>query len=380
MQEQLMKYSPDTGEERPYPSNAKQWREYHGRVAWLYNPWTGKQRDLLDIGSDVLGELIVPDKVILFKAEGPWGVTPCQQETAEVSPNYCCEVEIPESNVLYDLGEKKVYSHHSKTENSPRGLADKLLRDFPTTDKVLTEKEMVILKSVEQAEKLVGCKLLYGWWAKHLMTGDMTESLSRNKNMLTYRLGNTMTEFVCTNEAVAETVMQNLMPVKTSDASYSGTDTYQNTNRYHGADVILVGGDPISRKRWNEVYGSMPTPSEDVMKGFYNRAVDALGKSPDLTIVKPVSQTLDDTEAMILEAVQSAERLLLGTTTLSYWVKFPLATKVNSKLTREKDTLVYVSGKTKTKYYCATENVAILAQSSVVLLDDDKAKTVEQTT
>jgi hypothetical protein len=124
----------------------------------------------------------------------------------------------------------------------------------------------------------------------------------------------------------------------------------------------------------------MPTPSEDVMKGFYNRAVDALGKSPDLTIVKPVSQTLDDTEAMILEAVQSAERLLLGTTTLSYWVKFPLATKVNSKLTREKDTLVYVSGKTKTKYYCATENVAILAQSSVVLLDDDKAKTVEQTT
>ena len=86
MQEQLMKYSPDTGEERPYPSNAKQWREYHGRVAWLYNPWTGKKRDLRDIGSDVLGELIVPDKVILFKAEGPWGVTPCQQETAEERP------------------------------------------------------------------------------------------------------------------------------------------------------------------------------------------------------------------------------------------------------------------------------------------------------
>ena len=116
MQEQLMKYSPDTGEERPYPSNAKQWREYHGRVAWLYNPWTGEKRDLQDIGCDVFGELIVP----------------------------------------------------------PSG--------------------------------------------------------------------------------------------ETSNTSYSRNCTYQNTNRYHGADVILVGGDPISRKRWNDVYGSMPTPSEDVTK------------------------------------------------------------------------------------------------------------------
>ena len=183
MQEQLMKYSPDTGEERPYPSNAKQWREYHGRVAWSYNPWTGENRDLRDIGSDVLGELIVPPSV------------------------------------------------------------------------------------------------------------------------------------------------------KTSNVSYSGNGTYQNTN-----------------------------PSDQA------------------TTVKPVRQILDDTESWILEAVQLAERLLLGTTTLSYWVKFPLATKVSRKLTREKETLVYVSGNTKTKYYCATENVAILAQSSVVLLDDDKAKTVEQTT
>ena len=212
MQEQLMKYSPDTGEDRPYPSNAKQWREYHGRVAWLHNPWTGKQRDLLDIGSDVYGELIVPPSV------------------------------------------------------------------------------------------------------------------------------------------------------KTSNVSYSGNGMDQNTSHYNGADVILVGGDPISRKRWDEVYEHLAPCLREV------------------TTVNPVSQTLDDTEAWILEAVQSAERLLLGTTMLSYWVKFPLATKVSRKLTREKETLVYVSGKTKTKYYCATENVAILAQSSVVLLDDDKAKTVEQTT
>ena len=212
MQEQLMKYSPDTGEECPYPSNAKQWREYHGRVAWLHNPWTGKQRDLLDIGSDVYGELIVPPSV------------------------------------------------------------------------------------------------------------------------------------------------------KTSNVSYSGNGMDQNTSHYNGADVILVGGDPISRKRWDEVYEHLAPCLREV------------------TTVNSVSQTLDDTEAWILEAVQSAERLLLGTTMLSYWVKFPLATKVSRKLTREKETLVYVSGKTKTKYYCATENVAILAQSSVVLLDDDKAKTVEQTT
>ena len=58
MQEALMKYSPDTGEERPYPSNAKQWREYHGRVAWLYNPWTGEKRDPKDVGSDVYGSLL----------------------------------------------------------------------------------------------------------------------------------------------------------------------------------------------------------------------------------------------------------------------------------------------------------------------------------
>jgi hypothetical protein len=83
--------------------------------------------------------------------------------------------------------------------------------------------------------------------------------------------------------------------------------------------------------------------------------------------VNPVSQTLDETESWILGAVQSAERLLLGTTAVSYWVKFPLSDKVNSKLTREKEVLIYVSGNTKTKYYCATENVAILAQSSVWL-------------
>ena len=169
----------------------------------------------------------------------------------------------------------------------------------------------MILESVEQAEKQVGCKLLYGWYTKHLVAEDVVESLSRNKNVLTYRLGNTMTEFICTNEAVAEMVMRGLMPVKTSNSPYSGNGKYQNTNRYHGADVVLVDGDPISCKHWDKVYGHLATPSDQV------------------TTVKPVSQTLDDTESWILETVQSAERLLLGTTAVSYWVKFPLAEKVS---------------------------------------------------
>jgi hypothetical protein len=131
MQEQLMKYSPDTGEERPYPSNAKQWREYHGRVAWLYNPWTGKQRDLLDIGNDVFGESIVPD--------------------TEVSPNYCCEVEMPESNVLYDLGEEKVYSHYSKAKDSLCGLS---------VSQTLDDTEAMILDVVQSAERLLPAERL----------------------------------------------------------------------------------------------------------------------------------------------------------------------------------------------------------------------------
>jgi hypothetical protein len=57
-QEQLMKYDPTNGQEKPYPSHAKQYREWHGLVAWIYNPWTGKQRLPGDIGTDVQGFLI----------------------------------------------------------------------------------------------------------------------------------------------------------------------------------------------------------------------------------------------------------------------------------------------------------------------------------
>ena len=60
MQNILMKFDPATGEERPYPSHAAKWREWHGGTAWLFDPWTGRRRDARDVGSDVHGLLIVP--------------------------------------------------------------------------------------------------------------------------------------------------------------------------------------------------------------------------------------------------------------------------------------------------------------------------------
>ena len=60
MQDALMKFDPATGEERPYPSHATQWRNWHGIAAWLFDPWTGKRRNAYDVGSDVCGLLIAP--------------------------------------------------------------------------------------------------------------------------------------------------------------------------------------------------------------------------------------------------------------------------------------------------------------------------------
>jgi hypothetical protein len=60
MQDALMKFDPATGEERPYPSHATQWRNWHGIAAWLFDPWTGRRRNAHDVGSDVHGLLIEP--------------------------------------------------------------------------------------------------------------------------------------------------------------------------------------------------------------------------------------------------------------------------------------------------------------------------------
>jgi len=58
--EMLMRFDPATGQEKPYPSHAGQWRAYFGQVAWLFNPWTGLRRRAEDVGTDTLGHLVVP--------------------------------------------------------------------------------------------------------------------------------------------------------------------------------------------------------------------------------------------------------------------------------------------------------------------------------
>lgn len=57
-QDKVMVYDPATGANRPYPSHAQQWRQWHGGAAWLFNPWTGLKRDARDVGSDVYGHAI----------------------------------------------------------------------------------------------------------------------------------------------------------------------------------------------------------------------------------------------------------------------------------------------------------------------------------
>lgn len=70
-QQALMKFDPATGEPKPYPSHAKQWREWHGfGMAWLFNPWTGGRRNAEDVGTDVMGHLIQPPTEPLYAAQG----------------------------------------------------------------------------------------------------------------------------------------------------------------------------------------------------------------------------------------------------------------------------------------------------------------------
>lgn len=69
-QHTLMQIDPATGQGRPYPSHAAQWRKYHGQTAWLFNPWTCERRDARDVGSDIFGCLILPPGETLAPSAG----------------------------------------------------------------------------------------------------------------------------------------------------------------------------------------------------------------------------------------------------------------------------------------------------------------------
>jgi len=60
MQPEPMKFDPATGKPKPYPIHAGNWRVYHGKTAWLFNPWSGGRRTPQDVGSDTFGQLIAP--------------------------------------------------------------------------------------------------------------------------------------------------------------------------------------------------------------------------------------------------------------------------------------------------------------------------------
>ena len=67
-QETLMRFDPATGNVKPYPSHAGQWRKYHGGTAWLFNPWAGGRRNALDVGSDPFGMAISMDGEPIYAA------------------------------------------------------------------------------------------------------------------------------------------------------------------------------------------------------------------------------------------------------------------------------------------------------------------------
>lgn len=54
-QESVMLFDPVTRGEKPFPSHAMQYRQYHGNVTWNYNPWTGSLRYQSDVLIDPCG-------------------------------------------------------------------------------------------------------------------------------------------------------------------------------------------------------------------------------------------------------------------------------------------------------------------------------------
>ncbi len=68
-QDRTMKFDPATGDAKPYPSHAGQWRNYHGAMAWLFDPWSGRRRNAHDVGMDCYGLLVIPSGDALTAAQ-----------------------------------------------------------------------------------------------------------------------------------------------------------------------------------------------------------------------------------------------------------------------------------------------------------------------
>lgn len=62
----LLLYCPLTGDKYPYPSTPEALLEVYGGMPWKYNPYSGTERNELDIKSDPFGHGIVQDGLPLL--------------------------------------------------------------------------------------------------------------------------------------------------------------------------------------------------------------------------------------------------------------------------------------------------------------------------
>ena len=126
-QQTLMKIDPATGDPKPFPSHAAQWREWHGQTAWLYNPWAEqkKLRDPGDIGIDPFGHLILPTNEALRSAmpAAPSAIDVCQppkmirigadgQPAQDGAPHVA--VLLPQYGLLFDTTVGKAAENHAE--------------------------------------------------------------------------------------------------------------------------------------------------------------------------------------------------------------------------------------------------------------------------
>lgn len=71
MADSPLMYDPATGAVKPYPANQSQYRLFHSKTVWTYNPWTGRQRCDKDIAGDPFGLRIPEGKVTQHEQDAP---------------------------------------------------------------------------------------------------------------------------------------------------------------------------------------------------------------------------------------------------------------------------------------------------------------------